>query len=133
MQELLARRTPSTQDFQKKIVSAYMKMQQGNIEDRGFFGGGFTALGRIEVKYDEARKLESAKVQLQNGSGSAQIAELINKLYGSPINLRDLNTEISVGMYGDNLIGGKSYNWVVLQPPNFAPTRNFLGYSDYKK
>ncbi len=133
MQEIMKKETPSAQDFQKKIVSAYMKMQQGNIEDRGFFGGGFTALGRIEVKYDEARKLESAKVQLQNGSGSAQIAEQINKLYGSPIDLRDLNTEISVGMYGDNLIGGKSYNWVVLQPPNFAPTRNFLGYSDYKR
>lgn len=133
MQELLARRTPSAQDFQRQIVSAYIKMQQGNIEDRGFFGGGFASLGRIEVKYDEARNFESAKVQLQNGSGSAQIAEQINRLYASPIDLRDLNTEISVGMYGDNLVGGKSYKWVVLQPPNFAPSRSFLGYSDYKK
>lgn len=132
MEELLGRRTPSAQDFQRKIVSAYIKMQQGSIEDRGFFGGGFTSLGRIEIKYDEANNLESAKIQLQDGSGSAQIADQINRLYASPINLRDLNIEIAVGLYRDNIVGGKSYKWVVLQPPYFVPSRSFLGYSDYK-
>jgi len=132
MEELLKRRTPSTQDFQRKIVSAYIKMQQGKIEDRGFFGGGFTSLGRIEIKYDEANNLESAKIQLQDGSGSAQIADQINRLYGAPMNLRDLNVEIAVGLYRENFVGGKSYKWVVLRPPYFLPSRG-LGYSDYKK
>jgi hypothetical protein len=118
LNKFLQQDIPTVAEFQKGIVSAYIRSQQGGHESEFL---DIKQLGRIQVKYDDDGKFEEAAVQLASGSGSDQVANQINKLYGSPIDLRKLNTQISIAVYGDGIAGGKTYYYVILEPPDFTP------------
>ena len=110
--------TPVVEEFQKEIVSAYIRSQASKIEENFL---DITPLGRIRVKYDDDATFKEATVELQTGSGSAQVANQINRLYGSPIDLRKLNVRIEVGVWGDLIAGGTGYYYATLDPPSFVP------------
>lgn len=103
-ERVLRRSTPSANEFQQGIVSAYIRSKSGQFE-RGFLD--YRMLGRIEVKYDEDGTFESAYVQLRTGSGSEQVADQINRLYGANIDVRQLNVPIFAGVYGPGIAGGE--------------------------
>jgi len=110
--------TPKMDEFQKQIVSAYIRSQVDKVEE-GFLD--YTSLGRIRVKYDDDGTFKDATVELQSGSGAGQMADQINRLYGSPVDLRKLNVKIEVGVWGDLIAGGTGYYYATLDPPSFEP------------
>jgi len=118
MNKFLQQDIPTVNEFQKNILSAYLRSQQGGYESEYL---DYKMLGRIQVQYDDDGKFEEARVQMASGSGGEQVADQINKLYGSPIDLRTLHTEISVGVYGEGIAGGKAYYYVIFSPPDFRP------------
>jgi hypothetical protein len=128
MRRLLDRPTPTASDFQRRIVSAYIRSQQGQVES-GFLE--IRSLGRVTVKYDDDGSFESATVQLRTGSGSGQVADQINRLYRSPIDLRLLGVAVSIGVYGPGIAGGRTYYYVNLTPPDYRPSSRDLGYERY--
>jgi hypothetical protein len=118
MNKFLQQDIPTVNEFQKNILSAYVRSQQGGAESEFL---DYKMLGRIQVQYDDDGKFEEARVQMASGGGSEQVADQINHLYGSPIDLRTLHTEISVGVYGEGIAGGKAYYYVIFSPPDFRP------------
>jgi len=118
MQQYMSQPTPKMDEFQKQIVSAYIRSQVDKVEE-GFLD--YTSLGRIRVKYDDDGTFKDATVELQSGSGAGQMADQINRLYGSPVDLRKLNVKIEVGVWGDLIAGGTGYYYATLDPPSFEP------------